>query len=474
MSGASIDRTLEQPEADILRDGPGSLMLLGTSRRGREIWLDRDAMTRHMMVVGTTGSGKSELLLGMSANAIASGNGVLFVDGKGDIATFAKLHAIAERFGRGGDVLLLNLSGKPVIDADGRVHPVSNSLNPFQDLPASDITTIVTSMMEMPERDAMWHARAVAMVTAVVDALVWLRDAKDTPLTIDRLRQSCSLGEIIKLASTLQHRDMPDTVRRGLDSYLDSLPGYMEHKGALQSNTTMEQHGYLQMQVTRLFSLLGDTYAHVFDTPGSQIDMRDVVLNRRILMVMLPVLEKSTVEIAILGRIVVALLKNMMATAMRAPIEGAWKDVVDKRPTQAEYPFLVILDEVSHYMTDGMGAMAGQARSLGFCLVFAAQDLSGMDYANRREAAAIQANTGTKIYMRMLDPSELDHRGVLPSSTRYSNGMSEASDRTRDEIRLVSERFERANGGRGYFAASDRGELQAIGQQLLELYEHAV
>jgi hypothetical protein len=447
------------PDAPILERADASLLYLGATRRGREIWLDHQQMTRHMLVIGSTGSGKSELLLGLSANAIASGNGVLFVDGKGDISTFARMHALAESFGRRDDILLLNFShGVPVGHKADRV--LSNTANPFLDLSADAIVQILVSLMEEAGGDnAMWKGRAIAMLTGVIRAATWLRDAGHMRMDVSDVRELCSLPRIIDLADEKCHPDLPQAIRKVIRAYLTALPGFNKDKGERQSQTTLDQHGYLEMQTTRFFSTLADVYGHIFSASTSHIDMKDVVLNRRIVMVMLPVLEKSSDEVASLGRIVVALLKNMMSSAMHVPVEGTWEDVVEKRPTNADYPFMVILDEVSHYMTDGMAAMAGQARSLGFCLVFATQDLGQMENSNRKETSAILANTNIKLFMRMTSGLDIQRQEMLPNNERWQNGRSDQEDILRDRLsyiqdRLMAERNQHLPRGRPNIMAS--------------------
>ncbi len=103
--------------------------------------------------------------------------------------------------------------------------------------------------------------------------------------------------------------------------------------------------------------------------------MQDVVLKRRILVVMLPALEKSGDELANLGKIVVATLKGMMGGALGNKIEGSWSEIVDNRVTNSPSPFLCVLDEVGYYTVEGLALMAAQARSLGFSMIYASQDI---------------------------------------------------------------------------------------------------
>ena len=62
------------------------------------------------------------------------------------------------------------------------------------------------------------------------------------------------------------------------------------------------------MQLVRSFSSLADTYGHIIRVNLAEVDFKDVVLNRRILVVLLPALVKSPDELANLGIIIVSSL----------------------------------------------------------------------------------------------------------------------------------------------------------------------
>lgn len=88
--------------------------------------------------------------------------------------------------------------------------------------------------------------------------------------------------------------------------------------------------------------------------------MLDVVLNRRILIVLIPALEKSADETANLGKIVAATLKGMMGTLLGATVEGESSTVIDNKPVHSSTPFMTIFDEVGYYTTQGMAVMAAR------------------------------------------------------------------------------------------------------------------
>ncbi len=389
----------------------GIFFLGNEFKTGKEVWLTNDDARQHFLVLGTTGAGKTESLIGFAANALMWGSGFLFCDGKGDVALFAKVYALARRFGREDDLLVLNfMTGNQDLGAAGG-KIMSNTLNPFSTGSSDSLTQMIVSLMDETGGDgAMWKGRATAMLTGVMRALSWLRDEGIVDLNVGEIRDFMTLKRIIDLGDPNKFPDMPQAIRGTIRSYLTSLPGFQEEKGYKQAQTTLDQHGYLEMQFTRILGSLADVYGHIFHTPNGEVDMFDVVLNRRILVIMLPALEKSKDEIANLGKIVVATLKGMMGATLGSTLEGNWDGVVENRPTNSPSPFICILDEVGYYTVDGMALMAAQARSLGFTMVYASQDIPAMKKLNEKEAASIIANTNTKVYMRT---EEADVTGKL-------------------------------------------------------------
>ena len=67
---------------------------------------------------------------------------------------------------------------------------------------------------------------------------------------------------------------------------------------------------------------------------------------------------------------------------------------------------MTVFDEVGYYVAEGMAVMAAQARSLGFSLVFAGQDLPAMKKRVREEAQSITANCNIKLFGKLEDPTE--------------------------------------------------------------------
>jgi intracellular multiplication protein IcmO len=200
--------------------------------------------------------------------------------------------------------------------------------------------------------------------------------------------------------------DVPDVVMQPIENFLNTLPGFDRNKKGKQSSETLEQFGFVSMQLTRAFTSLADTYGHILRTELAEVDFRDVVLNRRILVVLLPALEKAPEELSNLGKIIVASLKAMMASGLGEEVEGEYKALVERKPTNSPTPFMCILDEYGYYAVNGFAIVPAQARSLGFSAIFAGQDLPAFQKVSKEEAASIGANTNIKICMKLEDPTE--------------------------------------------------------------------
>jgi len=294
----------------------------------------------------------------------------------------------------------------------------SNSMNPFSSGSASYLTNMLVSLMPDAEGDnAMWKERAVALVGTIMPALTWKRDKQDTPLNVTTIRQFLQLNNIIKLS---REEELPEHLAAGVKGYLETLPGYNDaawddegkEKPAgpgqppIDQTTAHQQHGYLSMQFTRSLQSLGDEYGYIFDAEYADVNMVDIVLNRRIMVVLIPALEKSSDEIANLGKIVSATIKGMMGSSLGSSVEGSSETVIENKPTNSATPFVVVFDEVGYYTAAGMAVMAAQARSLGFSLVFSAQDLPALEKRVKEEARSIVANCNIKIFGKLEDPTQ--------------------------------------------------------------------
>ncbi|MDF1758682.1 MAG: TraM recognition domain-containing protein [Legionellaceae bacterium] len=392
----------------------------GNERKSsRELWFANEDMRTHALIFGSTGSGKTEALVSIAYNALVQGSGFIYVDGKGDNSLYAKVFSMVRSMGREDDLLLINFMTGARDIVGPQEKRLSNTLNPFCQGSSSMLTQLVVSLMGDSSAGGdgdMWKGRAIAFVEALMRLLVYMRDDGSILLDANSIRNYFDLARLESIVidkvfprdeqEAVNIDQVPKLVTDPLRNYLNTLPGYNKDKKGKQVSQVLEQHGFITMQLVRSFSSLADTYGHIIRTNLAEVDFKDVVLNRRILVVLLPALEKSPDELSNLGKIIVSSLKAMMAAGLGEEVEGDYRDVIERKPTSAPTPYLCILDEYGYYAVKGFAVVPAQARSLGFSTIFAGQDLPAFQKASKEEAASIGANTNIKICMKLEDPTD--------------------------------------------------------------------
>ena len=384
-----------------------------------ELWFANEDMRTHALIFGSTGSGKTEALVSIAFNALVQGSGFIYVDGKGDNSLYAKVFSMVRSMGREDDLLLINFMTGARDIVGPQEKRLSNTMNPFCQGSSSMLTNLVVSLMGNSSQSSdgdMWKGRAIAFVEALMRLLVYMRDEGAILLDANSIRNYFDLQRLESIVidkvfprddqESVNIESIPTLVTDPLRNYLNTLPGYNKEKKGKQVSQVLEQHGFITMQLVRSFSSLADTYGHIIRTNLAEVDFKDVVLNRRILVVLLPALEKSPDELSNLGKVIVSSLKAMMAAGLGEDVEGDYRDVIERKPTTAPTPYLCILDEYGYYAVQGFAVVPAQARSLGFSVIFAGQDLPAFQKASKEEAASIGANTNIKICMKLEDPTE--------------------------------------------------------------------
>jgi intracellular multiplication protein IcmO len=392
------------------------IFFLGKEREtGLEAWLNKGDITRHLLVLGTTGSGKTEFLLAEAANAMAMGAGLIYVDAKGATDVFWRIVGLAKRFGREDDVLLMNfITGSARVEAR-TLERKSNTNNIFATGSADSLTQIIVGLLSGGEEsggeNAVFKDRAISLMAAILRCLVDLRDAGKLPLSVRVLTDWVSnmeyLLDVVRGRFAGQPFEYSVNSRAAMQTYLNGLGGINIQKPATQQNeSSMKQHGFGQSYWTKVLSDLSFTYGHIFGGGLGEIDWQDVVANRRICFVNMPSMEKPPAELQSLGRIILSGIKTAMSVSLGSGVEGERSQVIESKPSVSKAPTFVILDEYGYIATEGFAVAAAQARSLGFSITFAGQDWAGFTRGSETEAEQIKGNTFVKISMNVQDEKD--------------------------------------------------------------------
>ncbi|AOX18406.1 type IV secretory system conjugative DNA transfer family protein [Kozakia baliensis] len=393
------------------------IVYLGTdAQSGQQLWLSSDAARQHAAMPGTTGAGKTTSAISLLANPLAHGSGFILVDGKGDNTVHGDVLALARRFGLDDQVYNLNfLTASSVRE--------SNSFNPFATGNADAIREMLVSQLGEPasnDANGVFRDRAVNLIGTLTPALVWMRDVHGLAINIETIRFATELRWIASLArhrlflvrvpgsnqpEKIEVRDIPDDILYPLQAYLGELPGYdigLEWNQQ-KENKPSEQHGYATMYFSRVFTQFGVSLGHIFKVETGDIDMRDIVLNRRILVVTLPALENSSDTLAGLGKIIVASVRGVMAQLLGARLNGPANEIFKLKAGSGDAPFQIFFDELAAYVTDGMDRMLAMGRGLNCMFWLGFQDLPGLTTRIGDKAFTLLGNANLTHAMRLQD-----------------------------------------------------------------------
>lgn len=374
------------------------------SRRPYELWLSFNHLLTHLMLLGSTGAGKTETLVSMAANYLAVGSGTLYSDAKAAPKLGWQIYSLTRYFGRDDDFRALNyIKGNTSEKKDPAVR-YGNNVNLFAYGSAESAIQIIVSIMPPGGgENKLFSERAIGLISAVLPGLVDLRDKAGLLITPGVIRKALELTEVEKLRD---HPKLSAQSREAIRSYLASLPGYSPDPGVdargnkkRQPEEVGRQFGFAQAYFTRSLAALSDTYGDIYMTGRGEINFLDMVLRRRIGVVMIPALEKAPEEMKNLAKIVLAAQKNAVSTGIPPAIEGRKEDVLEALPTSAPVPYSIINDEFAFMMTSGYGVMLAQARGLYVAVTIAGQDYAGMMREDADEAEQIAENTKIKIVM---------------------------------------------------------------------------
>lgn len=244
---------------------------------------------------GTTGAGKTETLLGWV-------KGLIYSDFKAQNDVALAVASLVRRFGREDDLRIMNFinggrSRAQELLEDVKGRPQTNTTNAFSLAQESYITNLMDSMLpKTGSSGGDWQEKARSMNQALIAALVYKCRREGTVMSQRTIQSHLPLSKIAGLYVQAVEEQWHEDIRFVLENSLSTLAGFDMDKVATPSEWDPEanrQHGYLMQQFTRMLSLFNDTYGHVFAKDAGDIDLRDVVHNDRILVVLVPALAQT-------------------------------------------------------------------------------------------------------------------------------------------------------------------------------------
>ena len=382
---------------------PEGIFFLGNRVQDKqELWLKAKDILTHALLFGTTGSGKTETLVSLSYNALVTASGLFYIDPKASPKLAVQIWQMARFLGRDDDFRVLNYgtSGKVKGKTPRRL---SNTNNPFTFGSAEALTQLLVSLMPASDgANSIFADKAQALISGVMYALVDLRDKGLLKLSTSVIRDNLALEQCVNLAL---RPELDAESKASIQAALATSGWIAGREMKDQPQSFAEQFGYAQSYFGKALSSLTDTYSHIYGAEDGEVDFADCIMQRRILVVLLPSLEKAPAELASLGKISLSAIRNACAVGLGANIEGDAADVLEALPTDAIGigPYLCIVDEYAAIVTPGFEVVLTQGRGLGIAAIVASQDYAGILEADKKGAQQMVANTSIKIFMKLQD-----------------------------------------------------------------------
>lgn len=394
----------------------GSILFGQELETRQEVWISDDDILTHMMIIGTTKSGKTVFILQLMLHALIKNSGFLYVDAKGDIETLKHICQQLRRFGREDDLLVVSFLPYEKPEFGDMTKP-TNTMNINSTGTATMLSEVHVQMLD--GEDDMWKGRTIAFTIALMRALVCARDLKLISLSSSTILKLTELRELEKFVWDTCQKSTNASLRlasNSLADYLKNIPAYDKTKfdaGKPQEGTTLDQHGFVTMQLLRALNDMAYNYGHIFGQESSDLDMSDAVFRRRNVVFSLPALGRSPSTLSMLGRIIVANIKQMASLVLGNTLEGSIRLNVEARASNARNIYLIMFDEVGYFMTEGMSIMPAQFRAFKLATVFSGQTFSNLKKANENEAEEIWNNCNIKIIGRFVgDDTSADFQKV--------------------------------------------------------------
>ena len=291
---------------------------------------------QHLQVVGPTGSGKTALLTNLIAQDIQAGRGVILIESKGDLFNAVLDRVPKERL---HDVVLLDVN-----DTD---YPVGfNILQGSPYVVAADIQRLFDHLYPQDARgvrvrQGFYHLILTLMMSRGVSSSMTFADLG--PLALP----------------TADQQEFSDRVVRGVD-HIEELAGWW-HDITAMSKTQRET--YFKPLADRIWQLSGRrSIRNIIGQSASTIDLRDVIRNKKILLVNLGRATQGTDTAGLLG--------SILLNSVWSSVQGGAAD-----PTN---PTMLYLDELQDFLNLPIAPadMFAQARSLGLAMTVAHQFLN--------------------------------------------------------------------------------------------------
>ena len=346
--------------------------LMGCIRDGhaeQPVRLCRKERSRHLYILGATGTGKSTLLYNLAMQDIQRGEGVCVIDPHGDL--FRKIRESIPPH-RADDVILL--------DPCDRERAVGLNLlectGPYREM---QINFVINEIIAMIEKLYDMKVCGGPMFE------LYFRGALQLIMS-DPLNP----GTLVDLSAVFEHKAYREMMIKQCGSAL--LADFWKMAERTSGDAALANIGpYI---ISKVNSFVHNAMLRpIIGQAKSTLDFRQIMDNRRILLVNLSRGALGELDTHLLGMIV---MTKLMCAAM-----GRLNVAASRRK-----PYMVIVDEFQHFTTDATASLLSESRKFGLCLTLANQNLAQLSARKGQQNIehSVLGNVGSMALFRLGAP----------------------------------------------------------------------
>lgn len=346
--------------------------LMGCIRDGhaeQPVRLCNKERSRHLYILGATGTGKSTLLYNLAMQDIQRGEGVCVIDPHGDL--FRKIRASIPEH-RVDDVILLD-----PCDRDRAVGlNLLECTGPYRDM---QINFVINELIAMIEKLYDMKICGGPMFE------LYFRGALQLIMA-----DSLNPGTLVDLSAVFEHKAYREMMLKRCGSAL--LSDFWRMAERTSGDAALANIGpYI---ISKVNSFVHNAMLRpIIGQAKSTLDFRQIMDNRRILLVNLSRGALGELDTHLLGMIV---MTKLMCAAM-----GRLNVAASRRK-----PFMVIVDEFQHFTTDATASLLSESRKFGLCLTLANQNLAQLSDRKGQQSIehSVLGNVGSVALFRLGAP----------------------------------------------------------------------
>ncbi|MDG0816426.1 type IV secretory system conjugative DNA transfer family protein [Bdellovibrio svalbardensis] len=313
-------------------------------------------LNHHVHIVGASGFGKTVLLTKIMKSRLTRGQGLLWIDLKGDVDTIQEMIKTVKESGRGKDLKIFSIS-----------HPeLTGSYNLLQNGDATELRDKLMGSFEWSNE--FYKDQAASYLLKLFMGLTWLREHQQYRFDLATVLESITNPEFVEELCL----KIPESALQ-IKRLMEDLYSYINNKTSYENLSGLRAH---------LESLVLSNFGKFLKESPDGINLFQAVKNQQVAFIFLDSRRYKATAKAI-GRLIV---QDIIATSARIDAEI---------PKSKRKPFVCFIDEFADLATPDFISFPDRARSSKMSLVLSHQEIADLKAVDENFATRLTANMAT-------------------------------------------------------------------------------